>query len=151
MEEYFRRVWGEIIGRAHGPFAFRLVLQPLTVAFLAARSGWRDARAGRPAYGWAVAASADRPKLLREGWAEIAKVFVVAIVVDVIYEGIVFRRVSLGRNLIVATLLALLPYPLVRGSVNRIATLRFRRGKAAERAANRAAEQQFSQTSRRDS
>ncbi len=128
MEEYLRRVWIEIIGRAHGPFAFRLVLQPLTVAFLAARSGWRDARAGRPAYGWAVATnSADRHRLLWEGWTEIAKVFAVAIVVDVIYEGIVFRRVSLGRNLMVATLLALLPYPLVRGSVNRIVTLRFRR------------------------
>jgi hypothetical protein len=126
MEEYFRRVWAEIIGRAHGPLSFRLLLQPLTVTFLAARAGVRDARAGRPAYGWAVATNwVDRRQLLLEGWKEVTKVFIVAIVVDVIYEGIVFHRLSPGRSLIVATLLALLPYPLVRGLVNRVVRLRF--------------------------
>jgi|SRR5271170_7167381 len=127
MEEYLRQVWGEIIGRVHGPLAFRLILQPLTVAFLAARSGLSDARAGRPAYGWAIVTnSIGRHELLREGWKEIAKVFIIAIVVDVIYEGIVFYRLSLGRSLIVATFLALLPYPFVRGSVNRILRLQLR-------------------------
>src|SRR5271154_1730718 len=125
MEEYLRQVCGELIGRVHGPLAFRLVLQPLTVAFLAARSGFSDARAGRPAYGWAIVTnSSGRHALLRAGWKEIAKVFSIAIIVDIIYEGIVFHRLSLGRSLIVATFLALLPYPLVRGSVNRILKLR---------------------------
>jgi hypothetical protein len=113
IEEYLRRVWGELIGRVSGPLTFRLVLQPLTAAFLATRAAVKDARAGRPAYGWAILTdAARRHALLQEGWREIAKVFCVAVVIDLIYEIIVFHKVYPGQSLIVAAILALLPYPL---------------------------------------
>jgi hypothetical protein len=81
----------------------------------------RDAREGRPAYGWALVTDALRRRaLVREGWRELAKVFVAAVIIDLIYEIIVFHRIYPGQSLIVAAILALLPYPLIRGSVNRI-------------------------------
>jgi hypothetical protein len=61
--------------------------------------------------------------MLREGWRELARAFIVAVVVDLIYEVIVFHEFYPGQSLIVAALLALLPYPLIRGSVNRLARL----------------------------
>jgi hypothetical protein len=133
MEEYLRRVWEELVGRVHGPMTFRLILQPLTAAILAIRAAMRDAREGRPAYGWALVTDAPRRRaLLREGWKEVAKVFVAAVIIDLIYEVIVFHRIYPGQSLIVAAILALLPYPLIRGSVNRILRIRFRGRKAAE-------------------
>jgi hypothetical protein len=128
MEEYFRQAWEMLIGRQHGPFAFRLILQPLAAALIAFRSGLMDARTGRAPYCWAVVTNpVERYELLRHAWRELARVFTVAVVVDLIYEAIVFRRIYPGQSLIVAALLALLPYPLIRGLVNRIVR-RWRRG-----------------------
>ena len=121
MEQYFRHVWELFVARLHGPLAFRFVLQPLVVAIIACRAGFRDAQMGNQAYGWAVLTnSVERRDLLRHGWREVAKVFFVAIVVDAIYELIVFRRIYPVRPLVVATLLALVPYPFIRGLANRI-------------------------------
>jgi hypothetical protein len=112
-----------------------LVLQPLAAAIIACRAGVRDAQAGRPAYGWAVVTNpVDRHELLREGWKELARVFTVAVVVDLTYEVIVFHRIYPGQSLIVAALLALLPYPLFRGSLNRIVRY-WRRNHAGPRGA----------------
>ena len=121
MGELLARVWENLIGRLHGPLTFRLFLQPLTAAVIATRAGIKDARSGHPAYGWAVLAqSASRKELLREGWKEVAKVFVFAVLVDLVYEVIVLRRIYPGESLIVAAVLALLPYPLIRTAVNLI-------------------------------
>jgi hypothetical protein len=121
MNELLKQTREMLIGRAHGPFAFRLILQPLAAILIACRAGLRDARAGRPAYGWAIFSHPDdRWALLREGWQELARVFVVAVAVDLVYEVIVFHSIHPGQSLIVAALLALAPYPLIRGLVNRI-------------------------------
>ena len=121
MEERLRQLLPDLIGRVHGPFAFRLVLQPLSAAIIACRAGLRDARSGRPAYGWTVLSNpVERQELLREGWRELSKVFLIAVAIDVIYEFVVFREIYPGQSLIVAATLALLPYPLLRGLMNRI-------------------------------
>ena len=72
MDELLKRFWPDLIDRLHGPLTFRLILQPLSAAFIAFRAGLRDARAGRPAYGWAMLTNrADRLALLKEGWREL--------------------------------------------------------------------------------
>src|SRR5271170_5935510 len=119
MEEYLRRVWAELVGRVHGPMMFRFVLQPLTAAILATRAAMRDAREGRPAYGWALVTDRLRRRaLLQEGWKEVAKVFVAAVMIDLIYEVIVFHRIYPEQSLIIAAVLALLPHPLFPDPVN---------------------------------
>jgi len=128
MGEMLTRVWENLIGRWNGPLAFRLILQPIAAAILAVRAGLRDARARRPAYGWAIVTDwVQRRDLLREGWKDVARLFVVAVLIDVIYEIIVFHRIYPGQPLIVAVCVALPPYLLIRGPVNRIAQRWYRR------------------------
>jgi hypothetical protein len=50
----------------------------------------------------------------------VGKVFIVAVTLDVIYEFIVYRWVYPRQALIVATVLAVVPYLLICGSVTRI-------------------------------
>ncbi len=85
-------------------------------------SGWKEAREARPAYGWAIVTDpVQRRERLREGWKDVAKVFVAAVIIDSVYEIIVFHRIYPHQPLIVAATLAIVPYFLIRGPVNRIA------------------------------
>jgi hypothetical protein len=54
----------------------------------------------------------------------VGKIFVVAVVLDVICQLIVFRWLYPSEALLVAPVLAILPYLVVRGPVNRIANYR---------------------------
>jgi hypothetical protein len=113
-----------MIGRWDGPLAFRIVIQPAVAAFLAIRAGLRDARAGRSAYGWTVATDASKRRdLIREGWKDVLKLFTAAVVIDLIYQVIELRWIYPGQALIVAAVLALPSYFLIRGLANRIARL----------------------------
>ena len=101
---------------------FRIILQPTMAALLALRGGLRDAREGRPPYFWTVLTdSTNRTELLREGWKAIARVFVLAVVMDIIYQLIVVRWIYPFETLAIAVLLAVVPYLLIRGPVTRIA------------------------------
>ncbi|MFZ0711284.1 MAG: hypothetical protein WAM53_14695 [Terrimicrobiaceae bacterium] len=51
-----------------------------------------------------------------------SSVFVFALILDVICQFVVFRWVYPGETLLVATVLGNVPYLLVRGPVNRIAS-----------------------------
>jgi hypothetical protein len=122
IHEFFARFWEMLIGREHGPLTFRLLAQPTVAVILAIRAGLRDAREGRPPYFWSVFTDpTHRHQLLRIGWKDVSKVFIFAVVLDVIYELIVYRWVYPVEALIVATVLAIIPYLLVRGPVTRIA------------------------------
>jgi len=59
--------------------------------------------------------------MLKDGWQDVGKVFILAVVLDVIYQWIVQRFVYPGEVIIVAFVLAIVPYLLLRGLVNRIA------------------------------
>jgi hypothetical protein len=121
MEEFFTRVLQDLLARVSGPLQFRLVLQPAMAAFFALRAGFNDAVEKRPAYFWSIFTdTAQRKNLIREGWKAIGQVFVIAIIVDSIYQLIALRWFYPGEALIVATILAIVPYLLIRGPVNRL-------------------------------
>ena len=125
MDEQLSRVLNDLVGRVSGPMSFRLVLQPAMAIILAIRAGLHDARAGRPAYFWTILTNpGDRRDLLREGWTAVAKVFLAAVLIDVIYQFVVLRFVYLGEALLVAFILACVPYLLIRGFVDRLARSR---------------------------
>ncbi|HEX5214495.1 MAG TPA: hypothetical protein VFV98_03480 [Vicinamibacterales bacterium] len=124
MDDLFARIWENLGGRVGGPLTFRLILQPLVASVLAILAGIKDARAGRPAYFWAVLTDANsRRDLLREGWKSVAKVFTLAVIIDVVYQLIVFKWVYPGEVLILAFLLACVPYLVLRGPVNRLVSM----------------------------
>ena len=121
MGDIFSRLWNNLIGRFTGPMNFRLILQPLVAAGFAIWSGIKDARAGRPAFLWTVVSDpAQRPVLLRSAWKDVGKVFILAVILDAIYQLIQLRAVHLLELLIVAPALAFVPYALLRGPVTRL-------------------------------
>lgn len=122
VQEFLTRSWEMLIGRFQGPLTFRFIMQPLAAVIIAIRVGLRDAREGRPPYlFWPFFTDpVRRPELVRLAWADVRKVFIVAFTLDVVYELIVYHWVYPGQALIVATILAIIPYLLVRGPFARI-------------------------------
>jgi len=109
--------------------SFQLYLQPLMASLLALRDGIKDAQTGQPAYFWAVCFDPGyRRALLRSGWQSIAKVFVIACLLDVAYQLIVLKGLRPLETILVAVALAIVPYVMVRGPVSRIVRT-FRRTK----------------------
>jgi hypothetical protein len=105
----------------HGPLKFRLIIQPTVATILAIRAGIRDARLGRVPFSWALFSdTGHRKEHLRRGWGDVGKVFLAATIVDVIYQLIVSREVHPLQALVVAAILALVPYLLLTGPVNRL-------------------------------
>lgn len=129
MDNILSELTTDFILRVDGPLHFRFILQPLVAAYFAFRDGRRDARKGYPAYGWAVLTDrAHRRFLIQSGWRGVSKVFIVAMVLDLIFQIVALRSFRLVGALIVAVCLALLPYVLLRGPVNRLLRRRIRRG-----------------------
>lgn len=122
MEEMLARVWENLGLRLTGPMWFRTVMQPAVAIFFAVRDGLNDARLGRPAYLWKIFTNhgGHRRELIHDGWTSIAKVFFMAMLIDVVYQFIVQRWVYPLEIFLVAVLLAVIPYILIRGPINRI-------------------------------
>jgi hypothetical protein len=128
MEDIWLRLAGNMVDRVSGPMKFRLLLQPTMAALLAIRSGLKDARAGKPPYFWTIATDRTaRAELLRDGWKSVGKVFVLALALDVVYQIVELRFVYPGEAIIVALLLAIVPYLVLRGLVTRLMSRRDRR------------------------
>jgi len=122
VEEILYRILENLSDRVSGPMKFRILLQPMMAIFFAMRSGLQDAKQNRPPYFWAIFTDSDnRREMLRDGLKEISKVFVFAIVLDAVYQVIVLRWVYPGEALLVAVVLAIVPYLVIRGPMNRIA------------------------------
>ena len=121
MDELLMRIADNMLDRVSGPMRFRLVLQPLMAATFATISGLKDAKTGKPPYFWALLTRPDhRAEMLRDGWKSIRNVFILALVLDVIYQFIVQRFVYPFEALLVAFILAILPYLVLRGLVTRL-------------------------------
>lgn len=85
-------------------------------------AGMKDARTGKPPYFWALLTDpAHRRDMLKDGWKSIGKLFVVALLLDAVYQFIVMRFIYPGEALVVAFVLAIVPYLIVRGLVTRLA------------------------------
>jgi hypothetical protein len=122
------RFSADLVGRVTGPMTFRLVLQPLMATLLAVRAGIRDARQDIPPYLSGLVGNPEmRRALARDGFKDVGRVFGLAVLLDLIYQVVMLRWIYPGETVVVATLLALVPYVLVRGPVTRLVRL-FGRG-----------------------
>jgi hypothetical protein len=125
MDELLSRLATNLVGRIDAPMSFRFYLQPAMASIFAIISGLKDAKAGNPPYFWAMATNpAHRAELVKDGWKSVGKVFVLALMLDVIYQWIVQAFIYPGEAVIVAITLAILPYLVLRGLVTRIARSR---------------------------
>jgi hypothetical protein len=126
MEDFLNKTVEHMLGRIGGPMWIRLVIQPLVSIALGLRAGARDARNGRPPFGWSWwSGHVHRGALWQEVWKDIARLFTFAAVIDVIYQVSFLREFHPLQALLVASVLAIVPYMLVRGPVNRL--MRFKK------------------------
>ena len=110
-----------VMARIDGPMRLRLVLQPLVVIFFAIRDGRRDAWEQKFPYLYALLTEpAGRRDMLRSGWESIGKVFIFAIVLDTVFQFLVFHVYRPLGALVVGIILAIVPYLALRGLVTRL-------------------------------
>ena len=124
-DEVRHRVWEQLIARPTGPMAFRFILQPVMAGIVAMRDGIADAKDGRPAYFWTLLTNPlQSGGRLREGLIATARIILLGLGMDVIYQLIVLKTFYPGEAVIVAIALAFFPYLLLRGPIERIARWR---------------------------
>jgi hypothetical protein len=131
--ENLQRFWGNLVERPSGPMAFRFILQPSMAAIAAIHDGLKDARTGRSPYFWTVLRNPQqRIARLREGLNATARIILLGLAMDVIYQLIELKTFYPVEALLVALLLAFLPYLLIRGPAARIARRWWRDARAGE-------------------
>jgi hypothetical protein len=115
------RVVQNLIDRISGPMNFRFILQPVMASVFAIIAGLRDAKARKPPYFWSLIKSQNRRVDIKVGWKSVGKVIIVALALDIIYQVIVLRFVYPGEAVIVAFVVVIAPYLILRGLVTRLA------------------------------
>ena len=120
--DVLERIWQNMLNRTGGPMTFRFFLQPIMASIAALYDGVKDARAGRSYYLWTILTDpAKRGGRLHEGLISTARVILLGLCMDVIYQVIEFETFHPAEAVITALLLAFVPYVLLRGPVARIA------------------------------
>lgn len=122
------RMTHDLIARTEGPLHFRFILQPAMATFFGIRDGMKDAKTNRPPYFWTICWNSEHRKdFLKNGLRAVAKVLILAIILDAIYQLIELHWFYPGEAIIVAITLGFIPYLIIRGPANRIARWWFSR------------------------
>lgn len=121
MDDPFTQAWKEIAERPDGPMAFRFYFQPIMAAIMAFKDGRRDAKHGNLPYFWALFTHPElRGDLIRSGWKSVGKIFILAVVLDLAYSVTVLKGIRPLQTILIALVLAVVPYVLLRGPFNRL-------------------------------
>ena len=122
MHDLWMSISHNVMERVTGPLKFRMVLQPLMACIYAVIGGLRDAKTGARPYFWGlITDSSNRKAMIRDGWKSVGKIFIFAVIMDVAFQLYVQHSVRLVEAVIVAVILAIVPYLALRGLVTRIA------------------------------
>jgi hypothetical protein len=117
--DHLVRVFEHLVARLDGPLHFRLIFQPLMSVIFAVRDGRTDAREGRAPFRL-FTEPGQRREVLLSSLKSVGKVFVIGLILDAIYQFLELRWFYPGEALLVALILAVLPYFLLRGTVNQL-------------------------------
>jgi hypothetical protein len=121
--DWWHRFGSDLVDRTTGPMVFRLILQPLAAVYFAWRDGVKDARAGRSLYLYRLEHGdlKSRRATLIEGVTSVARVLVLGVVMDVVYQFRVYGAFKYPLEaFVVAVGLAFLPYLILRGPFERL-------------------------------
>ncbi len=125
MHDIWMRFIDNLSHRVSGPMSFRFILQPVMALIFATIDGLKDAKAGKEPYFWSLFTDPQhRGEHFKDGWKSIGKVFILAIVLDVIFQIRELDTLFPGEALVIALLLAVVPYLLLRGPVCRLSPKR---------------------------
>jgi hypothetical protein len=131
MYTTLQRLAKDLIDRITGTLHFRLFMQPAMAIFFGVRDGIRDAHENRPPYFWDIFAHpAHAKESLKSGFTAVARIILLGLIMDAIYQFIALRWFYPGEAILVTLLLAFVPYLLIRGPANRIAKRWAHRGES---------------------
>jgi len=112
----------ELPQRFTGPGRFRFIMQPMLATLLGVRGGLADAKAGNPPYLFGLLFDAGRrSELLRSGVAAIRNLLAMGIILDVVFQLVIYHAVHPGAALVVGPILIGTPYALSRALTTRLA------------------------------
>jgi hypothetical protein len=125
-------IFRDLFNRPSEPMSFRFILQPVMALIAALRDGIKDARTGRSPYFWTIVSEpGKRAGRLREGLNATARILLLGLAMDVIYQIMVLKRFYPAEAVIIAVMLAFVPYFFIRGPIARIARRWYGRGRTA--------------------
>ncbi len=119
--EVHHRIWSDVIDRSRGPMTFRFYLQPVMAALAALWDGIKDARLGRTPHLISLLTNASGGQQAREGILSIARIILLGLGMDTIYQLKAFDKFYPGEAVVITLLLAVIPYILLRGPISRVA------------------------------
>jgi hypothetical protein len=121
---FSRQFLEELPQRFTGPGRMRFILQPVLAILLGMRGGLADARAGNPPYLFGLIFHAGRRReLMQSGVAAISTLLAMGIMLDVVFQWVLYRAVHPGAALVVGPILICVPYSVSRALTNRLARL----------------------------
>lgn len=119
--EVQQRFWSDIFARASGPMTFRFYLQPTMALIAALHDGIRDTRFGHHSFFWTAAGdSTKQAGRLREGLRATARIVLLGLSMDVIYQIKVLDQFYPVEAVMMALLLAVVPYFIFRWIVESV-------------------------------
>lgn len=121
----WERFWTDLTSRPGGPMSFRFILQPVMATIAAWHDGVKDAATGRSPYFWTVLTDPEkRAARLKEGFKATSRILALGLAMDLIYQIVVFKMFYPMEAVVVALVLAFVPYLLLRGPFARLAKRR---------------------------
>lgn len=117
--EIHHRFWTDMFARFGGPMTLRFFLQPTTAALAAVHDGVRDARKGHKSFFWSAwFNSSQQTGRLRECLVSVARILLLGIAMDVIYQLKVLGTFYPAEAAVIAIALAVIPYFVFRWIVD---------------------------------
>jgi hypothetical protein len=112
---FSRQFLEELPQRFTGSGRFRFILQPMTATFLGIRGGLADAKTENSSYLFTLLFQPGRRKeLLRSGAAALGTLLAMGIIMDVVFQLVLYRAVHPAVALLVGPIFICFPYALSR-------------------------------------
>ena len=122
---FTRQFFKDIFMRFSGIGRLRFVVQPTAALLLGMRDGVRDSHLGNPPFVWGVLFHRlHRPDLLRGALTSIRDLIAIAVILDIVFQFLLFREVHPAAALLVGPVLIAVPYSVSRALANRVARTR---------------------------
>lgn len=118
---FSREFLDDLPRRFTGPGRLRFILQPTFATLLGIRGGVADARAGNPPYLFGLLFHGERRgDLMRSGLSAIRNLLAAGIILDLVFQLVLYRSVHPGAALVVGPILICAPYAVSRALTNRV-------------------------------
>jgi hypothetical protein len=118
---FSRQFLEELPRRFTGSGRLRFIFQPTVAIVLGIRGGLADAKAGNVPYLFGLILGAGRRReLLRSGMAAVRNLVALGIMMDIVFQLVLYRSVHPGAALVVGSILICLPYTVSRALTTRV-------------------------------